>query len=87
MSLISGLMQEIPVTPYEGVWIEIDKTGGLTKEGNASLPMRECGLKCESFDLVKYPAGSLPMRECGLKSLTTSSVGSPSSHSLCGSVD
>ena len=37
------------VTPYAGVWIEIDNKEGL-RTALESLPTRECGLK---FDLSK----------------------------------
>ena len=54
------------VTPFAGVWIEIEVQRMQPKK-ILSLPSRECGLKCPSPTIraKRYP--SLPSRECGLK--------------------
>ncbi len=54
------------VTPYTGVWIEIQYQGwDLTPI--ESLPIRECGLKSSFNDIIFAGTASLPIRECGLK--------------------
>jgi len=55
------------VTPFAGVWIEMldGASGRLTVE--ASLPLRECGLKFGVLCQYCPWNQSLPLRECGLK--------------------
>ena len=54
------------VTPYAGVWIEIEIYPSETIEPK-SLPTRECGLKFAIAVLIAVSIMSLPTRECGLK--------------------
>ena len=54
------------VTPLAGVWIEMTifpESCPVSK----SLPLRECGLKCNRHLSFCNGSGSLPLRECGLK--------------------
>ena len=54
------------VTPLVGVWIEIFKILPMAL-AKLSLPLWECGLKCDWTAWLHVLAGSLPLWECGLK--------------------
>ena len=64
MNFFLGL--RVGVTPLAGVWIEIKKERTYIAILNASLPLRECGLKLEESFKIAISM-SLPLRECGLK--------------------
>ena len=67
------------VTPFAGVWIEIDIMV-LLQKSDMSLPSRECGLKSFEIETFLKELESLPSRECGLKlSVVTSIPGSTQS--------
>ena len=43
---IRKLLVNIAVTPFVGVWIEIQRSQDILAANNWSLPSWECGLKC-----------------------------------------
>ena len=55
------------VAPRAGAWIEIASCTART-EKEASLPVRERGLKLNLMTTQEYTFKSLPVRERGLKS-------------------
>ena len=56
------------VTPFVGVWIEIQPEVTAVAPETGSLPSWECGLKCHICNRAYYCVPSLPSWECGLKS-------------------
>ena len=56
------------VTPFVGVWIEIEKAKSTVAVLTESLPSWECGLKFMHIQKKWQEKKSLPSWECGLKS-------------------
>ena len=63
---IRKLLVNIAVTPFVGVWIEIELSN-FSSRSNSSLPSWECGLKCKWKWKINASFLSLPSWECGLK--------------------
>ena len=63
----SWLLQMCRVTPFLGVWIEIDEKRHKDHAGEPSLPSWECGLKFYYTKKSEDLQQSLPSWECGLK--------------------
>ena len=76
------------VTPFTGVWIEIDKDYQNFKLSGASLPLRECGLKSRTRRFLCLLQIVTPFTGVWIEISTfPGSLNSTSGHSLYGSVD